>query len=267
MVFYNIFAGLDSIVFVTTINLFVSSGLKWYTLNMNKHDFRIQSNTIMSRFLNLIGNMFFVICVIIAGALGVFATTITECVVVGSSMVPTYNKDPHTGNDIIYVNKCLRDFTYGDVVVVDIGEDYTPIIKRIVAMEGDTVDIVENGDTYWLEINGKLIHEDYLNIDYSLDVKDQNGLSATLANINEYLRETQTYLFNSDGKIVVPEGQVFVLGDNRHDSKDSTYYGTFYLEQLTGKIELERSGDVSDLEFYLDYIFDGKFFTTIMNCF
>lgn len=267
MNFYNIFWIWGVVYRLTITNLVVRLRLKCYTLYMSKRDFRIQFNNPLNKFLNLVGNMFFCICVVIAIALMAFSNAITECIVVGSSMVPTLNKDTHLGNDTVFVNEYLRDFSYGDIVVVDLGEDSTPIIKRIIALEGDVVDVVENGDTYKIEINGMLIDEEYLRIDYSLEPKDQNGISITYRNMSEYLKESHPELFRSDGKLVVPDGHVFVLGDNRHDSKDSTFYGTFSYDQLMGEVELVRYGNEREFWFYVDYILKGKFFDTIKNCF
>jgi hypothetical protein len=64
----------------------------------------------------------------------------------------------------------------------------------------------------------------------------------------------------------VPDGEVFVLGDNRHDSKDSTYYGTFEESQLMGKVELVRNSNDSEFRFYYNYIAGGNIFKTIGNC-
>jgi hypothetical protein len=68
-------------------------------------------------------------------------------------------------------------------------------------------------------------------------------------------------------KFIVPENCIFALGDNRHDSKDSTYYGAFQKDDVLGIVELERDSQKGRVLFYWDYVMEGKFFTTIGNCF
>ena len=99
----------------------------------------------------------------------------------------------------------------GDVVVfkarVAEGEEY---IKRIIGLPGDKVS-VQNGKVY---VNNTLLDEKYL----------PQGL------------ETQGNLFLQDGQTVtVPEGQYFVMGDNRPNSSDSRVWGFVTSQEITGK--------------------------------
>ena len=81
------------------------------------------------------------------------------------------------------------------------------IIKRIVALEGDRVEI-KDGTVY---VNKKRLDDSFLTEKY------------TPAYTQEY----------SD--LVVPKGCVFVLGDNRTNSKDSRMMGPIPVDRVMGK--------------------------------
>jgi signal peptidase I len=84
-------------------------------------------------------------------------------------------------------------------------EDY---IKRVIALEGDTVDIWD-GRVY---VNSKLLDEQY--------VRDGN----------------LTYERYIEMPYKVPEGCIFVMGDNRLVSRDSRSLGAFTIDSIIGKI-------------------------------
>ncbi len=81
------------------------------------------------------------------------------------------------------------------------------LIKRVIAVEGDKVELIE-GEVY---INGEKQDEPYLN--------------------------TMTYS-RGDTYWSVPEGKLFVLGDNRENSLDSRVIGFIDKEQVKGKVAL-----------------------------
>jgi signal peptidase I len=120
------------------------------------------------------------------------------------SMVPTLEV-----GDRVFVNKFIYRFAEperGDIIVfesVNGGED--DLIKRVVALPGDEIE-VRNGT---LLVNGKEQEEPYLN----------RGLP-----------------FNgSYGPTEVPEGEVFVMGDNRANSADSRVFGPLPVENIEGE--------------------------------
>ena len=110
--------------------------------------------------------------------------------VVGHSMVPTLEQ-----SDKVVISNLFYHPKQGDVVVLrkqTLMQE--PIVKRIIATEGQTVDIdFDDGVVY---VDGKALDEPY---------------------VNEPVHDRE----NFEGKITVPEGCVFVMGDNRNASTDS----------------------------------------------
>ncbi|MGD2157977.1 MAG: signal peptidase I [Anaerolineales bacterium] len=119
----------------------------------------------------------------------------------GSSMEPTL----HSGEFVI-VNKLAYDFgspDHGDVVVFHFPRDPDQeYIKRVIGLSGDQIRI-EDGNLY---VNGNLWEEDYI--------------AASPA-------------YRGDWS--VPQGQLFVLGDNRNNSSDSHNWGSVPMENVIGK--------------------------------
>ncbi|NLK37109.1 MAG: signal peptidase I [Epulopiscium sp.] len=118
----------------------------------------------------------------------------------GSSMEPTLYH-----GDVVAINKLgyLVDAPeFGDIVIcnIDSGNGQERIIKRVIGLPGDEVELREIKEQYELEyelyINGEKIEEPYLK-----EIMQQPG--------------DQSY------PLVVPEGAYFVMGDNRNASTDS----------------------------------------------
>ena len=110
--------------------------------------------------------------------------------VVGSSMVPTL-----TEGDRLIISKLFYEPKYGDIVVLrkqEFKDD--PIIKRVIATEGQTVDI--DFDAGIVYVDGTALDEPY---------------------VNELVHKEEDFT----EPVTVPEGCVFVMGDNRNASTDS----------------------------------------------
>ena len=115
-----------------------------------------------------------------------FAFVVRIVGVDGSSMMPTFDN-----GDRLLLSVADTGYSRGDVVVVDRYTD-EPLIKRVIAVGGDTISIDANGRVY---INGKYIYEGYI--------------------------QGETVLRDFSGEVKVPQGYLFIMGDNRTVSKDS----------------------------------------------
>lgn len=123
----------------------------------------------------------------------------------GPSMKPTLQH-----NDRVIVSTVGYEPQKGDVVVISEAADLDePIVKRVIAVGGDTVDI--NFTTGVVTVNGT--EEDYTD-------------------------ELTSQQFDIAFPITVPEGTVFVLGDNRANSLDSrsTRVGCVDERFIVGKV-------------------------------
>ncbi|AST92075.1 MULTISPECIES: signal peptidase I [Sutcliffiella] len=137
-------------------------------------------------------------------------------VVDGESMMPTlHNEDRMIVNKIGYkIGKPDRF----DIVVFHATAD-KDYIKRIIGLPGDEVQY-RNDVLY---INGEPFEEPYLD-------EYKNGVDGLLTE-NFTLEEIT-------GSKVVPEGHIFVLGDNRRYSRDGRHIGTIPLEEVLGKTNI-----------------------------
>jgi signal peptidase I len=121
----------------------------------------------------------------------------------GQSMYPTLE-----GNELLIVNKFIynvSDPKYGDIVVFHTNEQ-RDFIKRIIGLPGDTIE----GKQGYVYRNGQKLDEPYI----------------------------AEEMIGDFGPVSVKEGQLFVLGDNRNDSKDSRIIGAVDTKAVVGRADV-----------------------------
>jgi signal peptidase I len=127
----------------------------------------------------------------------------------GDSMLQTLHNE-----DRVIMWSLFYAPTNGDVVIIKT-DSYgdKPLVKRVIAVGGQTVDI--NFDTNEVSVDGAVLAEGY---------------------INEPTREQLSF----KGPVTVPEGHVFVMGDNRNRSLDSRSESVGFVDvrNVLGKVLL-----------------------------
>ena len=123
--------------------------------------------------------------------------------------------------DRVLVNKLsyrLHDVNRGDVIVFERPASETSstipdLIKRVVGLPGESISFID-GAVY---VDGKRLDETYLS----------DGTVTSSANAPNKC--------TAEAPCVVPSGQVWVMGDNRSDSKDSRYFGSIDESTIVGR--------------------------------
>lgn len=151
----------------------------------------------------------------------------------GQSMEPNFHH-----SDLVITNKTVTylgdtqfgesrnyDFQRGDVVIVKQGN--TDLIKRVIALEGEEVEIKENH----VYVNGKELVEDYLP-----------------TTVRTKLPTQELSLIRDSKSVKVPANSYFVLGDNREHSKDSRFkeIGFISRSNIKGRV-IFRYWPISDI--------------------
>ena len=173
-----------------------------------------------SFFTDLVENFEVIIFSVIAVVL-IFSIGIRICFVDGNSMNNTLQN-----NDRVIVSGLGYQPTRGDIVVFHMTSDKyerlnEPMVKRIIAVEGDWIDI--DFDTWTVRI---------------ADNKEMKN-AVVVDEPYRYLSNDRLLTSDFDFPLEIPEGYVFVMGDNRNnslDSRDSVHIGLVDTRRILGKV-------------------------------
>lgn len=127
----------------------------------------------------------------------------------GTSMRDTLHHE-----DSVFVTSLFYTPKYGDILIIKVAAyGDTPLVKRVIATEGQTINI--NFDTSEVSVDGVVLSE-------------------------PYIREPTKVRHNFEGEVTVPEGCVFVMGDNRNASIDSRHelVGFVDVRNIIGKVHV-----------------------------
>lgn len=149
-----------------------------------------------------------VVAVAVAIVLVIFTFVGRLSTVEGSSMYDTLEN----GERLIISNFFYTPKT-GDIIVFQQSGMYfdKPLVKRVIATGGQTVKI--DFDSWVVWVDGEVLNEIYVTYEYDKKMKRDN------------YSEIYADIMNEKGEITIPEGYIFVMGDNRNHSSDSRFSG------------------------------------------
>jgi signal peptidase I len=154
--------------------------------------------------------------------------------------------------DLVYVNKLAYDLRFpltfyrlakwskperGDIVICFSPEDKTRLVKRVIGLPGDTIEMRSNV----LFINGEALKYSKTDIDYAdrlqaalrkssiFATEDLEGYKHTVMSVPAVKAK------RSFGPVTVPQNSFFVMGDNRDMSRDSRFFGFVKSNAIIGR--------------------------------
>jgi len=167
--------------------------------------------------------------------------------------VPTGSMNPTIlEGDLIYVDKIAYDLRFpltlhrlakwsdparGDIVVCFSPDDGTRLVKRVIGLPGDTVEMKDNT----LFLNGEPVPYTKADPTYAASLPPDLRQRSILAtedldgSAHAVMSIPSIRAMRSFGPVTVPPGSYFVMGDNRDNSRDSRFFGFVDREQIVGR--------------------------------
>ncbi|MGE5706800.1 MAG: signal peptidase I [Bacteroidota bacterium] len=128
--------------------------------------------------------------------------------------VSRYFETPHFGDIVVFRPPASAGLGASDGWLDQLGFGKIPLIKRVIGVPGDRI-AVRNGTVYR---NGKPLQERYIKEAPRYELPDPWASN-----------------FQGAGEVVVPKGDLFVMGDNRNNSMDSHVWGFLPKDRVLGR--------------------------------
>jgi len=242
-------------------------------------------------FFAVLAGIVIVVCVCVI----VFNIVFIRVQIIGVSMEPTYNANLAVQSgfdaDAYYENSPYKDTAYvnrfdkgsrGGIVVLYNADAGKNIIKRIIAVGGDTINIepflntqtgkyeyyvclgkggaaAEQLDENYIFKNDTPVYCNDLGVpDSSGDNDNTNGMYTCYLNFCKLKVNTPSGLqAQPDGSLLILTGYVFVLGDNRAHSEDSSIKGPFAVGSIVGAVSFCVPYNQNFLGYWWGRVFGG----------
>lgn len=148
-----------------------------------------------------------------------------------TAWVPSGSMHPSlVEGDLLYINRLASDIHRCDVVVFNAPASNTRMVKRVIAIPGDQVELVDGV----LVVNDRRVDRRVIAATEDVSTIEEAGLCSHPLKVQE---QPQLPRHRSAPARTLGPSEYFVMGDARDDSVDSRDFGTITTEAIVGRVD------------------------------